>query len=283
MSKRNDELDEREALAAHVIRAVYGQAWSVIPRDIQGAPAGTYDLDLVDDSVTVAVEVSTIAEQSTVDDAMRWDRFFPGLKADIPGLSNGWLLMASDSGNPRKLLRGLPRWLADLERLGIGRVWTDRWQAFALEPDTARPPEFATLRELTAVGVRSVEPVKELDPGRCCIITADDGFEWNASEDEFFSDFVSDQLAGPHRSDVKKVERADADRRVVFLWLHALSHFAVIRRLDHGLLQGELTNTGALDEVWVGRSLNSGDVIAYRWLPNTGWAVFEVSGRILQV
>jgi hypothetical protein len=80
MSKRNDELDEREVLAAHVIRSVYGQEWSVIPRDIQGAPAGTHDLDLVDDSVTVAVEVSTIAEQSTVDDAMRWDRFFPGLK-----------------------------------------------------------------------------------------------------------------------------------------------------------------------------------------------------------
>lgn len=282
MAKGNDGLDEREALAAHVLCALYGPEWSVIPRDIKGAPAATYDFDLVGGSVTVAVEVSTIAEQSTVDDSMRWARFFPGLAVDIPGLLSGWLLMASTSGNPRKLLRGLPRWLADLERLGIGRVWTDRWQAFAFEPDAAKPTEFATLLALAAVGVRSAEPVKELNPGRCCIMTVDDGFEWNASENEFLSDFISEQLAGPHRSDVEKVGRADAGRRVVFLWLHALSHFDFIRRLDNGLLAGELTNTGALDEVWVGRSLESGDVIAYRWLPDTGWKVFEVSSRDLE-
>ncbi len=45
MAKGNDELDEREELAAQVLRAVYGAQWRVIPRDIKGAPAGTHDFD----------------------------------------------------------------------------------------------------------------------------------------------------------------------------------------------------------------------------------------------
>lgn len=277
VAKGNEGLDEREALAAKTMREVYGPTWKVTPRDVSGAPPRTHDFDLTDGSVVVGVEVSTIAEQATVDDSERWSRFFPDLTTQVPGLASGWLISAYIGGNPRRLLRGLATWLADLEGLGQRSVWTDRWQAYAFEPAELRPPEFATLYALAAVGVRSAAVVDELPPGRCHVVLEDDGFSWSPTEDTYFSDFVSEQLAGPHASDVAKAEGAGADRWAVFLWLHALSHFDVIRRLDNDLLGGELTDTGTLDEVWIGRSLQNGDVIAYRWRPGESWVVFEVS------
>lgn len=277
VAKGNEELDEREVLAARAMCAVLGSAWEVIPRDVRDAPPATRDFDLTDGSISIGVEVSTIAVQTSVNDSQRWARFFPELTVQVPGLDCGWLLSAAVGGNPRKLLRGLEKWLGDLERLGLPFVWTDRWQAFAFEPVDAHPPEFATLHALAAVGVRSAAVVGELPAGRCHVVLEEGGFTWSATEDAYFSEFVSEQLAGPHASDVAKAERADTDRRAVFLWLHAFSHLDVIRRLDNGLLGGELANTGALDEVWIGRAFPDGEIIVYRWRQSEGWVAIEVS------
>ncbi|MFB8190371.1 hypothetical protein ACFC14_13670 [Microbacterium sp. NPDC055988] len=99
----------------------------------------------------------------------------------------------------------------------------------------------------------------------------DDGFHWNPDDDVYISEFVSDQLADQHLSDVEKVGRAAADRRALFLWLDATSYFDVIRRLDNGLLSGSVTETGTVDEVWLGRHLVDGTVLAYRWRAPDGW------------
>lgn len=127
------------------------------------------------------------------------------------------------------------------------------------------------LRQLEAVGVQIASQVDELPAGTISLMLVDDGYVWNVADDERFSEFVSDELQGAHASDVAKVAKATADRRAVFLWLHAGSHFDMIRRLDHGLIAGTVFGAEDIDEVWIGRQMIDGQVLAYRWTETDGW------------
>lgn len=271
MAKGNTDLDDRERRAADAMLAVCGPAWKVVPKDVKGAPAGTYDFDLTDDSTTIAVEVSTIADHLTIRDTSAWSNYFPSNAVNVVGLRRGWVVMVAARGNARRTHEQLETWLADLESRGEHSVRTERWQEHVFTPEANRPPWFATLHEMASVGIISADVEPTLSAGECRLLIADNGFTWNSSEDEYVSDFVTEQLAGLHESDVQKLARAPGDRRVLFLWLDAQSHFDVVRRMDNNLLGGTLADTGNLDEVWIGRYFIDGSVKVYRWRGVDGW------------
>jgi hypothetical protein len=281
MAKGNPDLDEVELRAARTMCAVYGDGWAIFPRDVRGAPPGTHDFDLNDGSTIVAVEVSTIADHTTVSDSAEWSRHFPDLSVTLAGLEHGWVIVVSARGRAKKTSQGLEVWLRELERLGLRSARAERWQEHLFTPEAGRPPEFLTLHAMAGVGIVSAHLADELPAGACTLCVIDDGFSWNQDEETYVSAFVSDQLADLHSSDVAKVGRATADRRALFLWLHAPSHFDVIRRLDNDLLEGSLTDTGTLDEVWIGRYLLDGSVLAYRWRTVDGWTQFRISPEAL--
>lgn len=87
---------------------------------------------------------------------------------------------------------------------------------------------------------------------------------------------MSAQQASVHESDVQKLTRAIADRRVLFLWLDAQSQFDIIRQLDNHVLGGNVLNAGAVDEVWIGRHFISGALIVYRWCAAKGWVTSDL-------
>lgn len=274
MAAGNSDLRPDEAIAARVMLAVYGDGWTVDPHDIAGAPSSTHDFDLVSGSTRVAVEVSTVADTLTMGHPMRWDKSFPDGASIVVGPAKGWIITARAGGDPRRLKRSLGGWLASLEALGISGAQTVRWQSHAFESAALRPPEFETLRQLDAVGVEIVTVAPELPAGTISILRIDTEFVWNAADEELFSEFVSDELQGNHLSDVAKVLAATADRRAVFLWLHATSHFDMIRRLDNGMLGGSVYGAEDIDEVWIGRRMTNGQVLAYRWTDLDGWVSF---------
>lgn len=281
MAKGNTDLDDREVRAAQSMRAVYGADWMVVPRDVKGAAPGTHDFDLTDGSTTVAVEVSTIADGAIVGDSAGWSQHFPDAAWNIDGLDHGWVITVQASGNARKTKQSLAVWLADLESRNEQAVWSDSWQQHAFTPQGHRPPMFATLHAMASVGVTAAHVEASLPAGLCALLIVDDGFTWSPSEEDYISEFVSAQLAGAHASDVEKVGRATADRRALFLWLHAQSHFDVVRRLDNDLLGGTLTDTGTLDEVWIGRHFVDESVGLYRWRASEGWAHFQFAATDL--
>lgn len=274
MAAGNFDLRPDEAIAARVMLGVYGDGWTVDPQDIAGAPSSMHDFDLVSGSARVAVEVSTVADTLTMGHPMRWDRSFPAGASVVVGPAKGWIVTARAGGDPRQLKRRLGGWLASLEALGISGTQTVRWQSHAFESAMLRPPEFETLRQLDAVGVEIVTVAPELPAGKISILRIDTEFVWNVADEERFSEFVSDELQGNHLSDVAKVLAATADRRAVFLWLHATSHFDMVRRLDHGILGGSVYGAEDIDEVWIGRQMTNGRVLAYRWTDLDGWVGF---------
>ncbi|WP_441976981.1 hypothetical protein [Microbacterium sp. 2MCAF23] len=281
MAKGNTDLDDREVRAAQSMRAVYGADWMVVPRDVKGAAPGTHDFDLTDGLTTVAVEVSTIADGAVVGDSAGWSQHFPDAAWNIDGLDQGWVITVQASGNARKTKQLLGAWLTDLESRNEHAVWSDSWQQHAFTPQGHCPPGFATLHGMASVGVTSAHVEASLPAGVCTLLIVDDGFTWSPSDDDYISDFVSEQLAGPHASDVEKVGRATADRRAVFLWLHAQSHFDVVRRLDNDLFGGTLTGTGPLDEVWIGRHFVDESVSLWVWRASGGWAQFHLAATDL--
>lgn len=280
MATGSPNLRPGEALAARVMLEIYGDGWIVEPRDIEGAPPRTHDFDLVSQSARVAVEISTIADTLTMGHPARWEKAFPDGAATVVGLAKGWIIVARSGGDPRRLKRNLEAWLSRLEALGIDGAQTVRWQSYAFDLPALRPPEFETLRELEDVGVDIVTAAPELPAGAISIVRIDSEFVWNVADAERFSAFVSDELQGDHFSDVAKVVAASADRRAVFFWLHATSHFDMIRRLDNGLLEGPVYGAEDIDEVWVGRQLTNGQVLAYRWTDADGWTTFAIDDGV---
>ncbi|MFJ4030143.1 hypothetical protein ACIPWF_22760 [Paenarthrobacter sp. NPDC089989] len=277
MAKGNSALDIRELRAAQAVRAVYGAArWEIIPRDVDGAPSGTHDFDLSDGTTTVAVEVTTIAETETLRDSAQFNHHFPNLAAELEGLKQGWLVVVSSSGNAREIRRQLETWLADLERLNLSSVESVNLQQHVFSAEADRPVWYSTLVAMQAAGVISAEVLPTLPASQCRLLKVDDGFSWDPSDAEYVSMFVSEQLAGKHESDVEKMDRAVADRRVLFLWLDFESHFDVTRRLDNGLLGGTVRNAGSVDEVWIGRHFTNDDVSVYRWCEADGWVVHHL-------
>jgi len=277
MAKGNSALDVREQRAAQAVRAVYGAAsWEIIPRDVDGAPSGTHDFDLSDGTTTVAVEVTTIAETDTLRDSAQFNRHFPNLAAVLEGLNKGWLVAVSSGGNAREIRRQLETWLADLERLNVPSIESLSLQQHVFSAEADRPAWYGTLAAMQAAGVISAEVVPTLPPGNCRLAKIDNGFSWDPTDSEYISMFVSEQLAGKHESDVQKMGRAVADRRVLFLWLDFESHFDITRRLDNGLLGGTVLNAGLVDEVWIGRLFTNEDVTVYRWREAEGWVVHRL-------
>ncbi|WP_324644877.1 hypothetical protein [Pseudarthrobacter sp. LT1] len=278
MAKGNSALDDRELRAAQAVRAVYGAAtWQIVPKDIVSAPPGTHDFDLYDGTMTVAVEVSTIARTDTVRDSAEWDRHFPDLAIRLEGITKGWVVMVASGGSVRTTRQQLGVWLADLERMQMFSARTERWQEHAFDPEPYRPPWVDTLRAMRAAGVIHAVVEPTLPAGECALSKVDDGYAWDPSDYEYVSTFVSEQLAGDHKSDVRKLERAIADRRVLFLWLDAQSHFDITRRLDNHVLGGSVRNAGSVDEVWIGRHFKDGAVTAYRWCPAKGWSTIDLA------
>lgn len=106
-------------------------------------------------------------------------------------------------------------------------------------------------------------------------LKVDDGFEYDPSDYEYVTTFVSDQLKGLPTSDVQKLHKATADRRVLFLWLDAQSHFDIIRLLDNNVLGGSVSNAGPVDEVWIGRHFINEAVTVYRWCAAEGWVAIH--------
>lgn len=277
MAKGNSSLDDRELRAAQAVRAVYGTtAWQIIPRDIDGAPPATHDFDLFDGTTTVAVEVTTIAKTETLRDAAEWNRRFPDLAIELEGVGKGWLVTVAGGGKARKTRQQLGTWLAELERLHMFSAQTERWQEHAFSSEAHRPAWFDTLRAMQAAGVIRAEVHHPLPAGQCMFLKVDDGFEYDPSDYEYVSMFVSEQLKGVHASDVQKLQQATADRRVLFLWLDAQSHFDIIRLLDNNVLGGSVSNAGAVDEVWIGRHFISGAVTVYRWCADKGWVTLDL-------
>lgn len=277
MAKGNSALDDRELRAAQAVRAVFDAAvWQIFPRDIGGAPPGTHDFDLYDGKTTVAVEVSTIAKTDTLRDSAEWNRHFPDLTLKLGSITQGWLVTVAGGGNARKTRQQLGTWLAELERLDMFSVRTESWQEYVFSPEAHRPLWFDTLYVMQAAGVLSAEVQPTLPAGQCLLLKVDDGYAWDPSDDGYVSRFVSAQLAGEHKSDVEKLGRAMADRRVLFLWLDAESHFDIVRRLDNDLLGGSVLNAGSVDEVWIGRHFKNGNVTVYRWCAAQGWATLDL-------
>ncbi|WP_062071442.1 hypothetical protein [Arthrobacter sp. EpRS71] len=274
MAKGNSALDVRELRAAQAVRSVYGAArWEITPRDVDGAPSGTHDFDLSDGTTTVAVEVTTIAETDTLRDSAQFNYHFPNLAADFDGLKQGWLVAVSSGGNAREIRQQLETWLAELERLTVPSVDSVSLQQHLFSSEADRPVWYSTLVAMHAAGVISAGVVPTLPAGHCTLAKIDDGFSWDPTDPEYVSTFVSEQLAGKHLSDVQKMGRAVANRRVLFLWLDVESHFDITRRLDNGLLGGTVRNVGLVDEVWIGRHFTSNDVTVYRWREADGWDV----------
>jgi hypothetical protein len=238
--------------------------------------SGTHDLDLTDGTTTVAVEVSTIAETDTLRDSTEWNRHFPDLALKLEGIKRGWLVTVSGGGSARQTHLLLGIWLADLERLHMFSARTKRWQEHVFDPEAHRPLWFDTLRAMQAAGVISAEVAPTLSAGQCVLLKVDSGYAWNPSDHEYVSMFVSAQLAGMHASDVQKLARATADRRVLFLWLDAQSHFDITRRLDNHVIGGSVLNAGPVDEVWIGRHFIDGTVTVYRWCAAEGWVSLDL-------
>lgn len=277
MAKGNSALDDRELRAAQAVRAVFGAAtWEIIPRDVDGAPSGTHDFDLSDGTTTVAVEVTTIAETDTIRDSAQFNYYFPNLAVELKGLKQGWSVAVSTGGNARLLRRQMETWLADLERLNVPSVNSVHLQQHIFSAEADRPVWYGTLVAMQAAGVISAEVVPTLPAGECTLVRLGDGYSYDPSDHEYVSIFVSDQLAGTHESDVQKLGRAEANRRVLFLWLDVESHFDITRRLDNGLPSGTVRNVGSVDEVWIGRHFINEDVAVYRWREAEGWDVHNL-------
>lgn len=272
MAKGNLSLDDRELRAARAVRAVYGaETWQIVPKDIVGAPPATHDFDLFDGTTTVAVEVSTIAKTETLKNSAEWNRSFPDLAVELEDVGKGWSVMVAGTGNVRTIRRNLRTWLAELERLSVFVARTERWKEHLFSSDANRPVWFDTFKAMQAAGVIYAEVNRVLPVGQCVFIKVDGGFEYNPSDDERVSMFVSDQLEGLHASDVQKLQQATADCRVLFLWLDAESHFEIIRLLDNNVLSGSVSNAGPVDEVWIGRHFQNEAVSVYRWRAVEGW------------
>lgn len=276
MAKGNSSLDDRELRAAQAVRAVFGTtAWDIIPRDIAGAAPGTHDFDMYDGQTTVAVEVSTIAKTETLRDSAEWNRHFPDLTFDLENITKGWLVTVSGNGNARETRQQLGAWLAELERVDLFSARTVDWQEYVFLPEKHQPSWVGTLRLMQSAGVLAAEVHPTIPPGQGQLLKIDAGYEWDPSDGEYVSRFVSAQLADVHDSDVQKLNRAIADRRVLFLWLDVQSHFDIIRRLDNHMLGGEVLNAGSVDEVWIGRQFSNGAVTVYRWCAANGWVIFD--------
>ncbi len=199
----------------------------------------------------------------------------------MKGLLSGWLLAVQAQSDPRTVRSNLGKWLGALEEAETAPTSTRAWQEHFFTPPAQQPPWFETLRAMAQAGILSAQRIDTLPAGQCHVSISLGGFAWDPSEDEHVSQFVSEQLATEHASDLAKLATATADGRTLFLWLDALTHLDIVRRLDQGLLGGAVTNMGPVDEVWLGRTLTDGSVRAYRWRSNDGWRSFQLAAADL--
>lgn len=281
---KGDNLDDRECRAALVIQAVLDDKnWELIPRDVKGAPAGTHDFDLRSGDRSVAVEVSTLADSRSVGDHAAWDSLTDGGVVHVDGLTHGWLVTVDLNGHARRAVGQLSEWLQLLERHGVARVETRAWQQHLFSPPEQRPPTYDILRAMAAAGITMASVSDGLDAGNCVLMVVWGGDPYNPLDHSLMPRFVSAQLGSAHRTDIEKLQRADAGHRVLFLWLDAYSYFHVARSLDHGDPTGDLENVGAVDEVWVGRDFKDGSATTYRWRERGGWFRHDVDAARLLI
>lgn len=254
-----------------MILGLGGDGWRVVPRDVTGAPDKTHDFDLVDEDVTIAVEISTIARTEAVGAYARWAREFPDAMATIHGLKSGWIIMAEASADGRSVRKSLGDWLSALEKLGIDSLDADSFQKFFLEPPPARPSWYETALAMRQAGVLFAEKAAELPPAFVSVSLIAPTPTYGLSDADYVTRFVSEQLNGPHASDISKLKPSPANRRALFLWIDPQSHLELIRALEHGLLQGDITGAGNVEEIWLGRHLQDGSVAVYRWSAGKSW------------
>lgn len=276
MAKAAD-LDVREKRASSVILSVLGTAGRhIVPRDVQGAPSGSHDFDIVTEEATTAVEVSTLADHRTIGAFAGWIKMAPDGMLEVSGLTRGWLLMVDATGSSKATAAGVRAWLADLESRQEFSVDTQSWQRHFFEPVGQRPANIETLRSMAAAGITLGAALETVPAGQVHIAIGDGGYTYDPTDRGIVPRFVSEQLAGAHRSDVDKLGGATADARILFLWLDAQSFFTIVRSLDQGQPVGDLTDLGYLNEVWIGRHFRDDAVTVYRWRRNEGWTRHDV-------
>lgn len=281
---KSDFLDERELrAAAAMILTLGGDGWVVVPRDVKGAPDKTHDFDLVDEDSTIAVEISTIARTEAVRDHARWSREFPGGIATFQRLKSGWMILAEASADGTSVKRSVGDWLGALETLGVDSLDTDSFQRFFLEPPPSRPSWYETALEMRQAGVLHVEKTAELTSGQVAVASVAPTPTYTLSDADYVSRFVSEQLHGPHASDIRKLNPSPAARRALFLWIDPQSHLELIRALEHDLLQGDVTGMGKVEEIWLGRKFQNGTVIVYRWIAANSWQTLSFEEAELEV
>lgn len=276
MAKGTD-LDVRERQAAAAILRVIGDAdVRIVPRDVQGAPSGSHDFDVVTDVGSTAVEVSTLADHQTIGAYAGWSKIAPNGHLAVNGLSHAWLLMVEANGSSKATAAGVQAWLADLESRQEFWVDTRSWQRHGLEPAAQRPANYETLRAMASAGITLGSVLETVPAGRVHIAIGDGGYSYDPADRGVVSRFVSEQLASIHRSDVDKLERTAAGARILFLWLDSQSFFTMVRSLDHGLPDEDLANVGSVDEVWIGRHFRDDAVTVYRWRRTKGWTQHDL-------
>ncbi len=274
---KGTELDVRERRASAAILGVLGaDGRHIVPRDVQGAPSGSHDFDIVTDLATTAVEVSTLADHRAIGAYAGWFKMAPDGLLEVSGLARGWLLMVDATGSSPAAAAGVQSWLADLESRQEFSVNTRSWQRHLFEPVGKRPANFETLRSMAAAGITLGSALETAPAGQVHIAIGDGGYTYDPTDRGILPRFVSEQLAGAHRSDVDKLGGAAADARILFLWLDAQSFFPIVRSLDQGPPDGDLTNVGALNEVWIGRHFRDDAVTVYRWRRDHGWTRHDV-------
>jgi hypothetical protein len=236
--------EERSALARRALRARWAiqrtgriltgvLGGKVVSRDVPGAPAGTYDFDLVlDDGRVVAVEVTTSTDRKVVEfwaaaHAQSWES---------RQLRNSWLLNVTPPANIKALRGNVEPLLRGLEQAGISK--------FGLGHRTAAP-EVNTLHRLL---VKGGDVLQSALPPRIYLYSTGAG----AVGIDAVREAVEHEAAKPDNR--AKLGRAAADaERHLFVWIDPL-HTRAAAAMG---FMGITTPTGCtlppeVDTLWVG-------------------------------
>ncbi|MDL2081977.1 hypothetical protein QNN03_36685 [Streptomyces sp. GXMU-J15] len=229
---------------------------------------GAHDFWIYRGDVKEALEITTLAEQSTRTNAGHWQKRGPGYFTTVDGLSSTWMLLVDPRFKADALTKNLDEWLRALENEGITE--TGLW-------DGSRMYVHPVTTALASAGVLQASAVSGPPAGSVHLVYQAPFPSRPAGDPNHISTALTEALKDEkHQGDAAKLDRSGVPVRHLFFWVDAMSRLDVARAFDEGVPTAAPDVDERITWVWLALHTETGaDVL--RWSARSGWLRDEVS------
>ncbi|MFE7622535.1 hypothetical protein [Streptomyces sp. NPDC057509] len=232
------------------------EQWDIPPRQ------GVHDFWIYRGDAREALEITTLAEQSTKTNAAHWQKRGPGFCSTVEGLASAWMILVDPGFQADALTKNIAEWLRALENEGVTE--TGLW-------DGSRMYMHPVTTALASAGVLQASAVSGPPAGSVHLAYASDLLPRPAGDPNHISTALTEALTlERHQKDAAKLDRSGVPVRHLFLWVDVMSRLDVARAFDEGTPTAAPDVDERITWVWLALHTENGADV-FRWSAEHGW------------